>query len=211
MLIATAGHVDHGKTVLVKALTGVDTDRLPEEKERGLSIDLGFAYQTRADGAMLGFVDVPGHERFIRNMLAGVAAIDHALLIVAADDGPMPQTCEHLAILDLLGVDAGADEHPGGEDGPMTLRVLDPTFEEGAAGFALPPRLAGLEGATVGIISNGKKGTGPFFAHLANLLRTRYAAAEVVLRIKRSYSAPAEPALMEEAAQWSAAISGVGD
>ena len=108
MLIATAGHVDHGKTVLVKALTGVDTDRLPEEKERGLSIDLGFAYHTRPDGAVLGFVDVPGHERFIRNMLAGVAAIDYALLVVAADDGPMPQTREHLAILDLLGVNAGA-------------------------------------------------------------------------------------------------------
>ena len=108
MLIATAGHVDHGKTVLVKALTGIDTDRLPEEKARGLSIDLGFAYHTRSDGAVLGFVDVPGHERFIRNMLAGVAAIDHALLIVAADDGPMPQTREHLAILDLLGVDTGA-------------------------------------------------------------------------------------------------------
>ena len=107
MLIATAGHVDHGKTVLVKALTGVDTDRLPEEKARGLSIDLGFAYHTRPDGTVLGFVDVPGHERFIRNMLAGVAAIDHALLIVAADDGPMPQTREHLAILDLLGVRAG--------------------------------------------------------------------------------------------------------
>ena len=108
MLIATAGHVDHGKTVLVKALTGVDTDRLPEEKARGLSIDLGFAYHTRPDGAVLGFVDVPGHERFIRNMLAGVAAIDYALLIVAADDGPMPQTREHLAVLDLLGVEAGA-------------------------------------------------------------------------------------------------------
>ena len=108
MLIATAGHVDHGKTVLVKALTGVDTDRLPEEKARGLSIDLGFAYHTRPDGGVLGFVDVPGHERFIRNMLAGVAAIDYALLVVAVDDGPMPQTREHLAILDLLGVDAGA-------------------------------------------------------------------------------------------------------
>ena len=108
MLIATAGHVDHGKTVLVKALTGVDTDRLPEEKARGLSIDLGFAYRVRPDGAVLGFVDVPGHERFVRNMLAGVAAIDYALLVVAADDGPMPQTREHLAILDLLGVPAGA-------------------------------------------------------------------------------------------------------
>ena len=123
MLIATAGHVDHGKTVLVKALTGVDTDRLPEEKARGLSIDLGFAYHSRPDGTVLGFVDVPGHERFIRNMLAGVAAIDHALLVVAADDGPMPQTREHLAILDLLGVDAGA----------VVVTKLDLVDEPGAA------------------------------------------------------------------------------
>ncbi len=108
MIVATAGHVDHGKTLLVKALTGVDTDRLPEEKRRKLTIDLGFAYLPLADGGVLGFVDVPGHERFIRNMLCGVAAIDYALLIVAADDGVMPQTAEHLAILDLLGVRAGA-------------------------------------------------------------------------------------------------------
>src|SRR5688500_7761124 len=103
MIVATAGHVDHGKTNLVKALTGVDTDRLPEEKKRGMTIDLGFAY---CGG--IGFVDVPGHERFVHNMLAGVAGIDFALLVVAADDGPMPQTREHLAILDLLGVDRGA-------------------------------------------------------------------------------------------------------
>ena len=108
MIVATAGHVDHGKTLLLKALTGVDTDRLPEEKRRGLSIDLGFAYSDLGDGYSLGFVDVPGHERFIRNMLAGVAGIDFALLVVAADDGPMPQTLEHLAILDLLGVSRGA-------------------------------------------------------------------------------------------------------
>lgn len=105
MLIATAGHVDHGKTSLVQALTGIDTDRLPEEKNRGLTIDLGFAYRPLSeDGPVVGFIDVPGHERFIHNMLAGVAAIDLALLIVAADDGPMPQTAEHLAILDLLGI-----------------------------------------------------------------------------------------------------------
>lgn len=108
MIVATAGHVDHGKTLLLKALTGVDTDRLPQEKERGLSIDLGFAYSDLGEGCSLGFVDVPGHERFIRNMLAGVAGIDFALLVVAADDGPMPQTLEHLAILDLLGVSRGA-------------------------------------------------------------------------------------------------------
>ncbi|MBL6951312.1 MAG: selenocysteine-specific translation elongation factor [Alphaproteobacteria bacterium] len=118
MIIATAGHVDHGKTTLVRALTGVDTDRLPEEKKRGLTIDIGFAYQDVAgDGAanseagggtVMGFVDVPGHERFVKNMLAGVASIDFALLVVAADDGVMPQTEEHLAILGLLGIKQGA-------------------------------------------------------------------------------------------------------
>ncbi|NKB47908.1 MAG: selenocysteine-specific translation elongation factor [Alphaproteobacteria bacterium] len=107
MIIATAGHIDHGKTLLVKALTGTDADRLPEEKQRGMTIDLGFAYHRLADGTMLGFVDVPGHERFIGNMLAGVTGIDYALLVVAADDGSMPQTREHLAILDLLGVRYG--------------------------------------------------------------------------------------------------------
>ena len=105
MIVATAGHVDHGKTELIKALTGTDTDRLPEEKTRGLSIDLGFAYQSLADDTRLGFVDVPGHEKFIRNMLAGVGGIDLGLLVVAADDGVMPQTREHAAILDLLGID----------------------------------------------------------------------------------------------------------
>ncbi len=115
MIIATAGHVDHGKTSLVKALTGVDADRLPEEKRRGMTIDLGFAYLNSADtdsaadtASALGFIDVPGHERFVHNMLAGVAGIDCALLVIAADDGPMPQTREHLAILDLLGVRVGA-------------------------------------------------------------------------------------------------------
>ena len=108
MIVATAGHIDHGKTLLVKALTGVDTDRLPEEKARGISIDLGFAYLPLATGGLIGFVDVPGHERFIRNMLAGVCGIDFALLVVAADDGVMPQTVEHLHILDLLHVTHGA-------------------------------------------------------------------------------------------------------
>ncbi len=107
MIVATAGHVDHGKTVLIKALTGVDTDRLPEEKARGLSIELGFAYHDLGGDQIVGFIDVPGHERFIRNMLSGVAGVDLALLVVAADDGPMPQTEEHLAILDLLGVSKG--------------------------------------------------------------------------------------------------------
>jgi len=104
MIVATAGHIDHGKTALVRALTGVDADRLPEEKRRGLTIDLGFAYTTLPDGTELGFVDVPGHERFLANMLAGVLSIDRVLLIVAADDGPRPQTLEHLDVLELIGV-----------------------------------------------------------------------------------------------------------
>jgi len=107
MIVATAGHIDHGKTLLVKALTGVDTDRLPEEKARGISIDLGFAYWPQAGGRMIGFVDVPGHERLIHNMLAGVCGIDFALLAVAADDGVMPQTLEHVQILSLLGIRRG--------------------------------------------------------------------------------------------------------
>jgi selenocysteine-specific elongation factor len=104
MILATAGHIDHGKTALIRALTGVDADRLPEEKRRGLTIDLGFAYTTLPDGAELGFVDVPGHERFLANMLAGVLSIDRVLLVVAADDGPRPQTLEHLDILELIGI-----------------------------------------------------------------------------------------------------------
>lgn len=108
MIVATAGHVDHGKTLLIKTLTGVDTDRLPDEKKRGLTIDIGFAYLP-LDGSdePIGFIDVPGHEKFIRNMVCGVAGIDYALFVIAADDGPMPQSREHLAILDLLGVRRG--------------------------------------------------------------------------------------------------------
>ncbi|MGI9078814.1 MAG: selenocysteine-specific translation elongation factor [Gemmatimonadaceae bacterium] len=104
MILGTAGHVDHGKTALVKALTGVDTDRLAEEKRRGITIDLGFAPLRLADDLVLGIVDVPGHEAFVRNMLAGATGIDLALLVVAADEGVMPQTREHLAILSLLGI-----------------------------------------------------------------------------------------------------------
>lgn len=104
MIIGTAGHVDHGKTALVKALTGVDTDRLKEEKLRGISIDLGFAFLAAGPDDTLSFIDVPGHERFVHTMVAGASGIDLALLVVAADDGLMPQTLEHLAILDLLGV-----------------------------------------------------------------------------------------------------------
>ncbi|MPZ14162.1 MAG: selenocysteine-specific translation elongation factor, partial [Chloroflexi bacterium] len=107
-VIGTAGHVDHGKSTLIQALTGIDPDRLREEKERGMTIDLGFAWLQLPSGQEVSMVDVPGHERFIKNMLAGVGGVDIALLVVAADEGVMPQTREHLAILDLLAVDAGA-------------------------------------------------------------------------------------------------------
>jgi selenocysteine-specific elongation factor len=103
MIIGTAGHIDHGKTTLVKALTGVDCDRLKEEKARGITVDLGYAYTTT-----LGFIDVPGHEKLVHNMLAGATGIDFALLVIAADDGPMPQTREHLEIVELLGIRRGA-------------------------------------------------------------------------------------------------------
>ena len=103
VIIGTAGHVDHGKTVLIKALTGIDTDRLAEEKRRGITIELGFAHLDWTDGAQAGIVDVPGHEKFIKNMLAGAGGIDLALLVIGADEGVMPQTVEHLDILSLLG------------------------------------------------------------------------------------------------------------
>ncbi|SKA29402.1 selenocysteine-specific translation elongation factor [Consotaella salsifontis] len=106
MIVGTAGHIDHGKTALVKALTGVDADRLKEEKARGITIELGFAY-AEIGGGTIGFIDVPGHERFIHTMAAGASGVDFALLVVAVDDGVMPQTREHLAILDLFGVERG--------------------------------------------------------------------------------------------------------
>ncbi|HEX9440704.1 MAG TPA: selenocysteine-specific translation elongation factor, partial [Roseiflexaceae bacterium] len=106
-VIGTAGHVDHGKSTLVKTLTGIDPDRWEEEQRREMTIDLGFAWLTLPSGRDISIVDVPGHERFIKNMLAGVGGIDAALLVIAADESVMPQTEEHLAILDLLGVERG--------------------------------------------------------------------------------------------------------
>jgi selenocysteine-specific elongation factor len=107
VVVGTAGHIDHGKTSLVKALTGTDTDRLPEEKARGITIDLGFAFLEEPDGLTIEIVDVPGHERFVKNMLAGVGGIDLAMLVIAADEGVMPQTREHLAICSLLHISTG--------------------------------------------------------------------------------------------------------
>ena len=180
MIVATAGHVDHGKTALIKALTGVDTDRLPEEKARGLSIDLGFAYVDLDGGRalpgeagfarrsrVLGFIDVPGHERFIRNMLAGVTGIDFALLVIAADDGVMPQTEEHLAILDLLGVTNGAvavtktDRVERGRVAEVVGQANDLLAGTGLAGRAVFP-LSAVTGA----------GVAELRAHLEDAART---------------------------------------
>src|SRR5439155_2500200 len=109
IVVGTAGHIDHGKTALVKALTGIDADRLEEEKRRGITIDIGFAHLELSDSesnvVRFGFVDVPGHEKFVRNMLAGVGGIDLVLLVIAADEGIKPQTREHFEICKLLGID----------------------------------------------------------------------------------------------------------
>ena len=162
MIIGTAGHVDHGKTALVRALTGVDGDRLKEEKARGVTIDLGFAYLPIEDGRVLGFVDVPGHERFVRTMLAGATGIDFVLLVVAADEGVKPQTLEHLAIIDLLGVAQGL----------VVLSKADLAAPQRLAEVAaeLKPALAGtvLEAADVLPVSvvTGQ-GLGALRAHLA--------------------------------------------
>ena len=148
MIVGTAGHIDHGKTSLVRALTGVETDRLKEEKARGISIDLGFAYRTLDNGARIGFIDVPGHERFIHTMLAGAGGIDFALLVVAADDGVMPQTREHLAILDLLGVSRGivaiTKADLAGEDRLLAVEIEIETLLAGSS----------LEGAHVLAVSS---------------------------------------------------------
>ena len=104
LILGTAGHIDHGKSSLVKALTGVDPDRLAEEKKRGITIELGFAQLALPGGRRVGVVDVPGHEKFVRHMVAGATGVDVALIVIAADDGIMPQTVEHLAVLELLGV-----------------------------------------------------------------------------------------------------------
>jgi selenocysteine-specific elongation factor len=205
MIIATAGHVDHGKTTLVKALTGVDTDRLDEEKRRGMTIDLGFAYADIGGGAAgaapaeglteglveglaerLAFVDVPGHERFVRNLLAGVAGLDLALLVVAADDGPMPQTREHLAILGLLGV-------------PQLVVVLSKVDR------VAPERLAEAGREITALLASGPYAQAPVFAvaahvgtglaalrqHLAETARrlvARSCAGNFRLAVDRSFS-----------------------
>ena len=131
IIIGTAGHVDHGKTCLIKALTGTDTDRLQEEKKRGITIDLGFASLPNEEGINIGIIDVPGHEKFIRNMLSGIGGIDLVLLIIALDEGIMPQTREHFEILQMLGIRKGIIVYTKADlaDEEMTEIVRDETRE----------------------------------------------------------------------------------
>jgi selenocysteine-specific elongation factor len=165
MIIGTAGHVDHGKTALVKALTGIDADRLAEEKRRGITIDLGYAYTDTPNGT-LGFVDVPGHERFVHTMLAGASGIDAALLVVALDDGVMPQTREHVQILELLGIDRGVVALTKADLAPD--RVADVSAQMGSllakTGLADAPMLAvsvmtgeGLEDLRASLLALGAR------------------------------------------------------
>src|SRR5689334_16370475 len=128
LTVGTAGHIDHGKTWLVRALTGKDTDRLPEEQARGISIDLGYAPLELPDGRRLSLIDVPGHERFVRTMVAGATGIDLFLLVVDAGEGPRPQTHEHLAVLRLLGVKRGVvavTKADAVDADTLTLRVAE--------------------------------------------------------------------------------------
>src|SRR4051812_29431743 len=152
-VVATAGHVDHGKSTLVRALTGTDPDRFPEEQARGLTIDLGFAFCTLPSGQEVGFVDVPGHARFVKNMLAGVGAVDVAMLVVAANEGWMPQSEEHLRILDLLGVGHGVVALTKADT------VDDDTLE--LARLEVGERLAGTTLASFEIVTcDGRSGRG---------------------------------------------------
>src|SRR3712207_2892148 len=166
-VIGTAGHVDHGKSTLIQALTGIDPDRLREEKERGMTIDLGFAWLTLPSGREVSIVDVPGHERFIHNMLAGVGGIDIAMLVIAADEGVMPQTREHLAIIDLLGIPSGVivvtkrdlvDEE--------WLELVQAEVEEAVAGIVM----AGAPMVPVSSVT--RTGLDELVGHLERLLAT---------------------------------------
>src|SRR5438132_152543 len=173
-VIATAGHVDHGKSTLIKALTGIDPDRLREERERGMTIDLGFAWLSLPEGGEVGIVDVPGHQDFIRNMLAGVGPVDAVLLVVALDEGVMPQTREHLAILGVLGVDRGV----------VALTKRDLVDEEWAA-LARADVGAALQGTPLAgapmieVSATAKTGLNELVASLDSVLRTAEARRDV--------------------------------
>ncbi|MET0320132.1 MAG: selenocysteine-specific translation elongation factor [Duganella sp.] len=175
MIIGTAGHIDHGKTTLTRALTGVDTDRLKEEKARGISIELGYAYTALGEHDILGVIDVPGHEKFIRTMAAGVTGIDAAVLVIAADDGIMPQTLEHLAILRLLGVKRGAVALTKIDraDAPRIAQV-----EADIAALLAPTDFAGAPVFRTNATDIGDAGVQALRAHLAQVAATLPASDE---------------------------------
>jgi selenocysteine-specific elongation factor len=186
MIVGTAGHIDHGKTALVRALTGVDTDRLKEEKARGISIDLGFAYMAAPDGSVLGFVDVPGHEKFVRNMLAGATGIDFVLLVIAADDGVMPQTREHLAIVDLLGIERGIVVLTKGDLAAPGERAL---LVDDIAGLLAPTALAGAEIVPTSVVTG--EGIGELRERLfamAGAIKARAARGRFRLAVDRAFT-----------------------
>lgn len=188
MIVGTAGHIDHGKTSLVRALTGVDTDRLKEEKARGISIELGFAYLPAPDGSVLGFVDVPGHEKFVHNMLAGATGIDFVLLVVAADDGVMPQTREHLAIIDLLGISHGVVALTKSDTASPSRR--DEVAVD-IANLLASTRLAGVEIIPVSTVTN--EGIDRLRASLFDAARSvgaRPAEGRFRLAVDRSFTLP---------------------
>ncbi len=186
MIVGTAGHIDHGKTSLVKALTGIDADRLKEEKERGITLDLGYAYAPLPNGDILGFIDVPGHEKLVHNMLAGATGIDTVLLIVAADDGIMPQTVEHVQILDLLGLHHGA----------VALTKTDMVAPERVAAISAQIETfllrTGLAGSPIfplsSVTGEGVEALRQHFEQLARSLPARPAEGGFRLAVDRSFS-----------------------
>jgi selenocysteine-specific elongation factor len=189
LTVGTAGHIDHGKTALVRALTGRDTDRLPEERERGMSIDLGFAQLDVGGGRLLSLVDVPGHERFVRTMVAGASGVDLFLLVVAADDGVMPQTSEHVAVLSALGVSDGVvaitksdvlDPEPAEDEARALVREAVPIVACSArTGEGIEDVRAALASVSAGIGGRGSTADGPAVLHVDRSFTVRGAGTVV--------------------------------
>jgi selenocysteine-specific elongation factor len=189
LTVGTAGHIDHGKTALVRALTGRDTDRLPEERERGMSIDLGFAQLDVGDGRLLSLVDVPGHERFVRTMVAGASGVDLYLLVVAADDGVMPQTSEHVAVLRALGVRDGVvavtksdvlDPEPASDEARALVGESVPIVACSArTGEGVEEVRTALARVAAGVGGRGGPGGGPAVLHVDRSFTVRGAGTVV--------------------------------
>src|SRR5436190_14775251 len=185
LTLGTAGHVDHGKTTIVEALTGVNTDRLAEERRRGLSIELGFAELDLGDGRSLGVVDVPGHERFVRTMVAGASGVDMFMLTVAADEGVMPQTREHLAVLDALDVRSGVVALTKCDRADRDARDIARQEAHGLLPDAPLVEVSAVSGAGLNELRSALAGV----AHAVELQRDgRGAAGPVLLHVDRSFT-----------------------